>query len=95
MTFTFQRFKASWVSAGGDECSGWPSTSKMTENIAKIREHTQEDHRQTVHKVTDTTGISYGVCQELLTENVKMCHTAPSSRQRVCPHIPENCSVCD
>jgi hypothetical protein len=43
----------------------------------------------------DTAGISYGVCQEILTENMNMHHTAPSSQQHARPHVPENHRVCD
>jgi hypothetical protein len=39
--------------------------------------------------------ISYGVCQEILTENLNVRGTAPSSRQRARPHVPENHRVCD
>jgi hypothetical protein len=49
---------------------------KTTENVDKFLELFHEDHRQTIHELTDTTGISYGVCQEFLTENLNMCHTA-------------------
>jgi hypothetical protein len=38
---------------------------KATENVEKIQELTHEDHRQTIHELVDTTGISYGVCQEI------------------------------
>jgi hypothetical protein len=41
-----------------DEHSGWPSTSKTTENVERIRELIYEDHRQTIHEFTDTTGIT-------------------------------------
>jgi hypothetical protein len=58
-------FKASQVSAEYDERSGRPSTRKMTENIEKIRELIHEDQCQTIHDLTDTVGISYGVCQEI------------------------------
>jgi hypothetical protein len=36
-------FKAGWVSVEADERSGWPSTSKMTENVEKIRKFAYED----------------------------------------------------
>jgi hypothetical protein len=29
-----------------------------------------------IHELSDTLGISYGVCQEVLTENLNMHHTA-------------------
>jgi hypothetical protein len=44
----------------------------MTENVEKIRELIHEDRRQTIHELADTTAISYGVCQEILTENLNM-----------------------
>jgi transposase len=70
------RFKAGWVSVEDDECSGRPSTSKTIENVEKIRELIHEDHRWTIHEVTNTVGISYGICQEILTENLNMRHIA-------------------
>jgi hypothetical protein len=70
------RFKAGWVSDEDDEHLGWPNTSKMTENVERIQELIHEDHLQTFHELADTAGISYGVCQEILTENVNKCHIA-------------------
>jgi hypothetical protein len=29
-----------------------------------------------IHELADTTGISYGVCQEILTDNLNMRHIA-------------------
>jgi hypothetical protein len=60
------------VSVEYDERSGRPSTSKTTENFEKFQELTHEDRRRTIHKLADTTGISYGVCQEILRENLNM-----------------------
>jgi hypothetical protein len=36
-----------------------------------------------MHEFADTTGISYGVCQEILTENLNMCHTAAKFLSRL------------
>jgi hypothetical protein len=88
-------FKVGQMSVEDDEHSGWPSVSKTTENVEKIRELIHEDHRWTIHELTDTCGISYGVRQEILTENLNMSHIAPSSRQHARPYIPENHRVCD
>jgi hypothetical protein len=44
-----------------------PSTSKTRENVEQIWELIHEDHCQTIHELADTVGISYGVCQEILT----------------------------
>jgi hypothetical protein len=70
------RLRAGQVSAEDDERSGRPSTSKMTENVAKIRELIHEDRCRTIHELADTAGISYGVCQEILTETLNMHCTA-------------------
>jgi hypothetical protein len=61
------------VSVENDKRSGWPSTNKMTENVEKIWKLIPKDCRWTIHKLTDTTGINYGVCQQILTENLNMC----------------------
>jgi hypothetical protein len=66
------RFKAGPVSIEDDERSGRRSTSKTTENIEKIQELIHKDRHQTIHELPDTVGISYGVCQEILTENLNM-----------------------
>jgi hypothetical protein len=70
------------VSVEDDECSGRPSTSKMTENFEKIRELVHGDNRRIIHELEDTVGISYGVCQEILTENLNI-------RRIARPNVPE------
>jgi hypothetical protein len=42
----------------------------------KIQELIHEDRRRTIHELADTIRISYGVSQEILTENLNMRHTA-------------------
>jgi hypothetical protein len=69
-------FKVCRASVEDDKRSGRPSSSKTTENVEKIRELVHEDCHQTIHELTDTVGISYGVCQEILTENLNMHRTA-------------------
>jgi hypothetical protein len=56
------RFKASWVSVEDNKRSERQSTSKMIENVETIRELIHEDRCWTIHELTDTIGISYGVC---------------------------------
>jgi hypothetical protein len=48
----------------------------VKENVEKIRELIHKDHCQTIHDPADTVGISYGVCQEILTENLNRRHNA-------------------
>jgi hypothetical protein len=59
------------VSFEDDKRPGRPSTSKAIENVEKIREIIHEDRRRTIHELTATVGISFGVCQ-ILTENLNM-----------------------
>jgi hypothetical protein len=41
------------VSVEVDEHSGWPSTSKMTENVERIQEVMHEDCHGTIHVLPD------------------------------------------
>jgi hypothetical protein len=78
------RFKSAQVPVEDDKGSGQPSTSKTTENVEKIRELIHEDRCRTIHGITDTVGISCGVCQEILTENLNMrCITLKFVPQRL------------
>jgi hypothetical protein len=72
------RFKSGRVSVG-DERLGRPCTSKTTENADKIRNLIHEDHRRTIYEFAVTVGISYGVCQKILIENLDMRHISSSS----------------
>jgi hypothetical protein len=78
------RFKAGRVSAEDDERSGRPSTSKTTENVEKIRELINENSRRTIRELADTAGISCGVSQEILRENltVRHCSSITTTRPR-------------
>jgi hypothetical protein len=64
------------VSVVDDDHSGRPSTSKTTANVEKIWELIHEERCRTIHELADTGGISYGVCQEILTENLNMRYIA-------------------
>jgi hypothetical protein len=64
------------VSVEDEKHSGRPSTSKTTENVEKILELIHKDRRRTIHELADSAGISYGVCQEILAENLNMHCTA-------------------
>jgi hypothetical protein len=54
-------------------------TNVQGDQVEKFQELIKEDSRRTIHELTDTAGISYGVCQETSTENLKMRHNAPLS----------------
>jgi hypothetical protein len=66
------RFKAGRASVEDDERSRRPSIRKMIEYVEKILELIHDDRRLTTHELTDTVGISYGVFQEILIENLDM-----------------------
>jgi hypothetical protein len=70
------RFNTGRVSLEDDECSGQSSSSRTTENVENIWALIHDDRHQTIHELADTTGISYRVCQEILTENLNICRTA-------------------
>jgi hypothetical protein len=48
----------------------------MTENVEEIRELIHEDCHWSILELADTIGISYGVYQEMLMENLNMRHIA-------------------
>jgi predicted transcriptional regulator YdeE len=50
----------------------------MIENMKETWELIDEDLHQTIGEPADTFGISYGVCQESLTENLNMSFIAPT-----------------
>jgi hypothetical protein len=49
---------------------------QTTKNVEKIGALIHEDRRRKIHELADTVGISYGVCQEILTENLNTRRTA-------------------
>jgi hypothetical protein len=80
MAFTFQgRSNVSWK---------WRTFRtikhhKTTENFEKILEFIHGDRRRTIHELADTVGMSYEVCQEILTENLNMGRVAAKSVPRL------------
>jgi hypothetical protein len=48
-----------------DKHLGQSCTCKMSENVEKIQELIHKDCYQTIHEVTGTAGISYGVYHEI------------------------------
>ena len=54
----FKRFKDGWESVEDRKQSGRPSTCTTPEMIAKVREVTVEDRRQTIHVVCNRVGLS-------------------------------------
>jgi len=68
----YKRFKDGRTSVDDDERSGRPSTSTTPENMAKVREATLADRRQTIHDVCEIVGLSYETAPRILAENLNM-----------------------
>jgi hypothetical protein len=67
---------------------------KTTEDVEKkMQELIHEDHHQTIHELADTIGISYGVCQEIFTENLNMCSIAAKFAPRLLANDQKQCHV--
>jgi hypothetical protein len=64
------RLKAGRISVE-DERSGRSSTRKTTENVKKSNTDPRRPSPNNP-ELADTAGISYGVCQEIVTENLNM-----------------------
>jgi hypothetical protein len=73
---------------------GEQASAKRQKMLKNSRTH-HEDRRRVIRELADTVGTSYGVCQEMLTENLNMLRIAPSSRQRARQHVSGNHRVCD
>jgi ribosomal protein S25 len=72
---------------------GDQAQAKRQKMLKKIREFIHKNRCPTIHELADTVGISYGISQEILTENLNMHRTALPFRQSACSHIPENHSL--
>jgi hypothetical protein len=69
MAFTFQgRPSVSWRWRMFRATTHQQNDRKCWKNLKLIG----EDHYRTIHELTDTVGLSYGVCQEILTERLNM-----------------------
>jgi hypothetical protein len=53
---------------------GNQAPAKRQKMLKKIRELIHEDRHRKILELADAIGISYGVCQEILTEILYMCH---------------------
>jgi hypothetical protein len=51
------------------------------QNNRKCWKNSKTHQRRPIHELADMIGISYGVCHEILTENLNMRDTVPSSWQ--------------
>jgi len=72
----FSRFKKGDLRIEDQPRSGRPSSSRNEENIAKIREKLNEDHRCTIDELSDVTGVSWSSVQHILTQDLGMRRVA-------------------
>jgi len=64
------------MSVDDEECFGQPSTVTTTENVAKVRDAILEERRRMSHDVWNIVGLSYGMCQRTLSNELNMRRTA-------------------
>jgi len=68
----YSRFKNGRMSIEDDERSGRPCSSNTAENVERVRVAVHEDRRRTINDISDIVGISFGSCQKILTDDLKM-----------------------
>ena len=66
----FSRFRNGDLSLADQPRSG-SSTSRMDENIARIRELILEDRRRAIDDLVDLCGVSWSSCQRILSEELQ------------------------
>jgi len=72
----FSRFKNGDLSIEDQPRSGRPSSSRNDENITKIHEKFNEDHRYTIDELSEVTGVSWSSVQRILTQDLGMRRVA-------------------
>lgn len=77
------RFKSGRESVDDNWRSGRPVTSKTDDNVDKVRDVIHEDRRRTIRQISEMIGIGYGVCQEILTEDLNMRRVAAKFVPRI------------
>ena len=68
----FRRFKEGCDSFKYDQRSGKPSTARTEEMIAQVKEKIHADRRLTIREISDEMNMSFGSCQAILTEDLRM-----------------------
>jgi len=67
-----KRFSEGRESVTDEERSGWPTTSRTKENIAKIRQILRENRRLTVRSIAEQANIDRETVSKILTEDLDM-----------------------
>jgi len=66
------RFKSGRWSFEDDPHPGRPSTSHTEETVARVWEIIRADRRLTIREVAEEARIAFGMCQKILTEDLRM-----------------------
>jgi len=70
------------MSVDDEACKQQPSTGTRTKYVAKVQEAITEDHQQ-IHDIRNIIGLSYGICQQILSDELNIQCTAAKSVLRL------------
>jgi len=73
----YSRFKRGEMSCEDHSRSGRPSICRNDENLEKVRSAINADRRRAIDEVSEITGLPWGSCQRMLTENLNMKRVSP------------------
>ena len=73
----YSRFKGGEMSCEDQPRSGRTSTCRNDENLEKVRSAINADRRRAIDEVSEITGLPWGSCQRMLTENLNMKRVSP------------------
>ena len=69
-------FKRGEMSCEDQSRSGRTSICRNYENLEKVHNAINADHRQTTDEISEVTGLSWSSCQPMLTEDLNMKHVS-------------------
>lgn len=72
----YKRFKEGRTSCEDDSRSGRPSTSTDDDHVARLNSLVRSNRRLTIREMAEELNISFGSCQQILTENLQMRRVA-------------------
>ena len=67
-----KRFSEGTESVTNEERSGWPTTSRIEENIAKVHQTVRENCRLTVRSIAQQVNIDRETVRKIFTEDLDM-----------------------
>ena len=72
----FKRFKEGRTSTADDPRSGRPTVSTDDDHVAQVNDLVRSNRRLTIREMAEECNISFGSCQEILTEKLHMRRVA-------------------